>query len=213
MTTITPPISRGERTRQSILGAAERLFLTRGFNGTSMREIAREAGNIAVGGIYNHFSSKEEIFRALLAARSPYPEIVAMLDALEGDSGAALLSEAFRRLQRIMIDHMSFLRLVLIDLEEFEGHTLRSLLGSIIPSIIRFAERARLAGGIRPDVNLFVMMRAFVGMAVGYILTGLISYPGGRPMLPGVPAMDETQWQAAIFDIFLHGVIEREGRQ
>jgi AcrR family transcriptional regulator len=207
VTTITPPASRGERTRRSILEAAERLFLTHGFNGTSMREIAREAGNIAVGGIYNHFGSKEEIFRALLTARSPYPKIVAVLETLEADDSVTLLSEAFSRLQGLAAEHLVFFRLALIDLEEFEGNTLRTLVGDVLPSVFRFAERVRLAGGIRSDLSPFVMIRAFVGMLLGYILTSLIGYSGGRPVLPSIPDIDEAQWQAAVIDVFLHGVI------
>lgn len=54
-------ISKGELTRESILEGAYQLFLRQGYHGTSMRQIAEEAG-IALGGIYNHFSGKEEIF-------------------------------------------------------------------------------------------------------------------------------------------------------
>jgi AcrR family transcriptional regulator len=62
--------SRGERTRTEIIHAACRLFLQNGFHGTSMRQIAREAG-IAVGGIYNHFAGKEQIFLDVILKYHP----------------------------------------------------------------------------------------------------------------------------------------------
>src|SRR5690606_40541058 len=92
--------SRGERTRQAILDAAEKLFLNNGYNGTSMRQIARGA-RIALGGIYNHFGSKEEIFRTLLDERIPYAAIADMLADIETTSGPQMLYEAFERLMTL----------------------------------------------------------------------------------------------------------------
>src|SRR4051794_35962497 len=51
--------------RDKILRAAERLFSTKGFHGTGLREVANEAG-VSVGNIYNHFPTKEQLFDALL---------------------------------------------------------------------------------------------------------------------------------------------------
>jgi AcrR family transcriptional regulator len=52
--------------RQKILETARRLFAERGYDGCNVSEIAREAG-MSQGNIYWYFSSKEEIFRAVLA--------------------------------------------------------------------------------------------------------------------------------------------------
>ena len=57
------PATKGERTRAVLLDAAKRLFVSNGYHGTSMRQIADEAG-LALGGIYNHFGNKEDIFVA-----------------------------------------------------------------------------------------------------------------------------------------------------
>ena len=53
--------TKGEVTRLAIEDAAIELFLEHGYHATSMREIADHAG-LALGGIYNHFKSKDEIF-------------------------------------------------------------------------------------------------------------------------------------------------------
>ena len=50
--------------REEILGAARRVFATRGFRGTTMADIAEEAG-VALGTIYLYFVSKEDVFAAL----------------------------------------------------------------------------------------------------------------------------------------------------
>lgn len=43
------PVSKGDQSRAEILDAARRLFIANGYNGTSMRAIADEAGGRAVG--------------------------------------------------------------------------------------------------------------------------------------------------------------------
>ena len=56
--------TKGEVTRLAIEEAALELFMEQGYHATSMRQIADKAG-LALGGIYNHFSSKDEIFEAV----------------------------------------------------------------------------------------------------------------------------------------------------
>lgn len=51
--------------RNEILDAAEQLFVTKGFDGTSTSDILDEVG-IARGTLYYHFKSKEEILNAMI---------------------------------------------------------------------------------------------------------------------------------------------------
>lgn len=55
--------------KEDILDAAERLFAKFGFDGTSMREIAQEAG-VAQALLHYHFKTKEGLFEAMFARRS-----------------------------------------------------------------------------------------------------------------------------------------------
>lgn len=55
--------------KEDILDAAERLFALRGFDGTSMREIAQEAG-VAQALLHYHFRTKEGLFEAMFQRRS-----------------------------------------------------------------------------------------------------------------------------------------------
>ena len=199
-------LTRGEHTRQAILDAAERLFLTNGYHGTSMRQIAHEAGDIAVGGIYNHFDGKEDIFRALLSARSPYPAIMAALEEMGATSGPDMLSEAFSQLQAIIKDNLPFFGLVLLDVQEFEGRTIRELIDQIVPTVFGYWERLQKAGGLRDDVDRFVMIRIFVSVLIGYALTNLIAFSReGKLLLTAVPDTEYVSWEEAIMDVLLHG--------
>jgi AcrR family transcriptional regulator len=51
---------KAQQTRQQILDAALKLFQKKGFEATTMRDVAKEAG-LAVGAAYYYFKSKEEL--------------------------------------------------------------------------------------------------------------------------------------------------------
>jgi TetR/AcrR family transcriptional regulator, transcriptional repressor for nem operon len=53
-------VSKGEQTREMILAQAAQLFSRQGYFGSSLADIMHETG-LEKGGIYNHFSSKEQL--------------------------------------------------------------------------------------------------------------------------------------------------------
>jgi TetR/AcrR family transcriptional repressor of nem operon len=53
-------MTKGEQTRQKIVEAAAPIFNKRGYEGSSLSELM-EATGLKKGGIYRHFSSKEEL--------------------------------------------------------------------------------------------------------------------------------------------------------
>ncbi|MGB6297721.1 MAG: TetR/AcrR family transcriptional regulator [Rivularia sp. (in: cyanobacteria)] len=52
-------------TKEQILNVAERLFAEKGFAGTSLRNVIREAG-VNIAAVHYHFGSKEELFVAVV---------------------------------------------------------------------------------------------------------------------------------------------------
>jgi AcrR family transcriptional regulator len=98
----------------SILKAARKLFSVRGFDATSIDDIAASAG-VAKGAVYHHFESKEEIFtqvlegvQAELASQPPPAAILKMTDTL--DQIAALVLRYL-----IAANEPEFRQILLID--------------------------------------------------------------------------------------------------
>lgn len=60
MLSVTEPAQRGEQTRRLIVDTAVRLFRERGYDKTTMRAIATEAG-LSVGNAYYYFPSKDHL--------------------------------------------------------------------------------------------------------------------------------------------------------
>lgn len=54
-----------EVTVEKILDVAQRLFLEKGYDNTTIQDIVNELGGLTKGAIYHHFKSKEEIMDAL----------------------------------------------------------------------------------------------------------------------------------------------------
>ena len=93
-----PKPSKGELTAQRILDAAEQIFAEKGFEATSLREIAGRVG-IKEPGLYNHFANKRDIYAAVLdRGLSP------MLEAMDLHMDRSDALPAFARLPEIMTD-------------------------------------------------------------------------------------------------------------
>jgi AcrR family transcriptional regulator len=58
---------RRQRTRETILAAAERVFRKKGIDTTTVNDVT-EAADVAYGSFYNHFKSIEEVVSALVEA-------------------------------------------------------------------------------------------------------------------------------------------------
>jgi AcrR family transcriptional regulator len=90
-------ISKGQKTRQTVLDVAESLFGQRNFDGVSIRDVAQVA-EMSLGAISYHFKSKEELFEETAARRAVDIERdrLALLEKLESPSPADIL-DAFCR--------------------------------------------------------------------------------------------------------------------
>ncbi|RYZ19981.1 MAG: TetR/AcrR family transcriptional regulator [Chitinophagaceae bacterium] len=85
-------------TRQKILNSADRLFYERGFEATSLADIADDV-RISRGNFYYHFKTKDEILEAVIAQRAANTR--AVLDSWE--LSAASPADAVRNFARMLI--------------------------------------------------------------------------------------------------------------
>jgi AcrR family transcriptional regulator len=193
-------LSKGERTSQTILEAAYSLFLEQGFHATSMRQIAQRAG-IAVGGIYNHFSSKEAIFDRVLVEKHPYRQVVKILQAAPGETMEAFAINGARTLLAELGRRPDFLKLVFIELSEFKGEHVPILFQMVYPQIAPLIQRFKERQHELRDLPLPVIMQVFLGTFFAYYLAKYLVTPGVLQELEGV-ALEQY------IDIFLHGIID-----
>jgi AcrR family transcriptional regulator len=72
-------VATSVRTRDALVAAAARVFLARGFQGASLREIASEAG-LTTGAVYSNFEGKADLFLAVLEEKID-PRLAVMYEA------------------------------------------------------------------------------------------------------------------------------------
>ncbi len=93
---------RRAQTGGAILDAAELLFLTRGFEATTIESLSEEA-DVAIGSIYGHFGGKEGVYAALV-------DRALELDARYCDEGWASGTDPVGRLLGIGEGYLRFAR-------------------------------------------------------------------------------------------------------
>ena len=192
---------KGDITRLTIEDAAMELFLEQGYHATSMRQIAKRAKH-PLGGIYNHFSSKEEIFEGIIIDKHPYKQILPAVIAAEGKSA----EEFYRNAAHIVISEMGkrpeFVNLMFIELVEFKGKHGATLLKEIVPKILPVFERVIKSRKSLRVTNPALLMRSFVGLVVSYLITEIVIQNSI------VSKLMPKNTEAAYIDIFLHGILK-----
>ena len=193
------PPTKGERTHTAILDAAYALFLKNGYHGTSMRQIADQAG-LALGGIYNHFGGKEDIFVAILIERHPFVHIGPALKEAQGDTIEELVCDAASRMIANLGKREEVLNLMFIEFVEFDSKHVVQLFETFLPQVMDFGEHITRARGTLRPIPLPVVMRAFVGLFFSYVMTEMLM----GDLLP-------REYRQGAFDnfvdIYLHGVL------
>jgi AcrR family transcriptional regulator len=192
--------ARGKHTREVILDAASALFIRQGFAATSMRDIALKS-QIALGGIYNHFSSKEAIFKTIVEERHPFLEIVPLLNAVEGDDTETFVRNAAHALVHQLGRHPAFLNLMLIEIVEFEGRHVPMLIGKFLPLLTSLSARLEPERAGASEISPLVLARAFLGMFFSYYITD-------RLLGSSMPAAMRRHAIDRFVDIFLFGVLK-----
>lgn len=193
-------ISKGEATRLNIIDAARQLFVRQGYHGTSMRQVAQSA-SIALGSVYNHFASKEQLFQAVFREYHPYKEVLPALLQAEGDTIEQVLRDALQRMVSALEKRPDFINLTFIEVVEFKSVHANQLFADIFPQLVEVAQRIhqRFNQQMRP-IPLAMFIRSYMGMFFSYFFTDLII----APQTPEEFRRDALEY---LLDIYLHGIL------
>jgi AcrR family transcriptional regulator len=195
--------TKGETTRLAIEDAAIELFMENGYHATSMRQIAEHAG-LALGGIYNHFSSKDEIFEGIIVDKHPYKKILPLILDVQGDTAEDFLKNAMR----IVITELSrepyYIKLMMIEFVEFNGGHGAAMLKEIVPTVLPVFEKVVKTRKNMRVTNPAMLMRSFFGMVISYFITEMVISNSIISTLLPKNSME------IYVDIFLHGILKPE---
>jgi AcrR family transcriptional regulator len=161
----TAPVRRGRpgHSRDSLLDVAVAAFNERGYDATSMEELAGRLG-ITKSAIYHHVPGKGELLR--LALDRALDALFAVLDEPEAQSGPAIsrLEHVVRASVRVLSEELPFVTLLLrvrgnSPVEQAALQRRRDF-DRIVTALVRAAGEE---GDLRPDVDPAVTSRLLFG--------------------------------------------------
>ncbi|HSV74591.1 MAG TPA: TetR/AcrR family transcriptional regulator [Chthonomonadales bacterium] len=155
---------QGEERRQAIIDVALRLFGEQGFDGTSIRDIAREVG-VTEGLLYHYFESKSDLVHAICRERGWRARLGQVLAEAMGMPLEAGLREVTRQFLESLVENRHIVRLLVSELHRDPALAERHLreIEASRSSIVASLEPRRRSGELRPDADV----RAAVGLLLG----------------------------------------------
>lgn len=163
-TAVAPRRGRPGYDRESLLRIAVEVFNERGYDGTSMEDLAQTLG-ITKSAIYHHVRSKNELLE--LALGHALDGLFAAADQATAAQGRAVdrLEQVVRASIDVLVDRLPFVTLLLRvrGNTEVERAALarRRAFDRIVAGL---AEAAVADGDLRPDVDPAVIARLIFGM-------------------------------------------------
>lgn len=188
--------------RDAILAAAERVFARRGFAGTRMADVGREAG-LATGTLYNYFANRDELLSSLVERRSDELlaglEQAAAVDASPRDLLVGLIRTSFEHFDThralfaalpaaagISGRHMASITRRCMESQQ----SYQAVVGDVVARSVR-------AGLVRADVPIPVLVGVLVGAAHGVMRAWMIEAESEEN-----PLVDQAD---IVVDLFLRG--------
>ena len=205
----------GDKRREQILQTAFALFSHRGFSGTTTKDIAKAAG-VSEAMVFKHFSSKDELYGALIEAKTchegfrkyPWEENEAVIVAMEKkDDFGVFYHFALKALTKHQED-IAFMRMIFYSaLEEHEiaERFFQNFVGEIYNFLGGYIKQRQKDKAFR-KIDPRIVVRSFMGMMIHHSLNNIL-WDKKRTLL------DISNEDAAknFAEIILQGVAEQNG--
>jgi len=199
-----------EQNQRKIEDAARRVFTRQGFHGTSVREIAREAG-ASIGNLYNYYPTKEDLFISVVQRYEEKMEKLRQkaLGPIEDPFSPVELARLAKVLREIVYDNPDYWRLMYIDVIEFgSSHfapTFRSLAQNVKQRFGKKLEAATQRGPWRGIDPALAFTSIYLQLVTYFLVEKLF---GGRQHL----GMSDDRAIAQLIRMASEGIWRGAGR-
>ena len=160
---------QGEQTRQRIIEEAAKLFVRKGFHGTSIADLAQAVG-LTKGALYHHFESKDDLFYAVIdMVRDTWSEAVVRDVLKEEDAIARLGALLDNHVRMVGENEMLCLAMASLVADMDEGDpafadALMDVYRELVYFIQRIVQKGQDAGEVRSDLEARQVAYSIVGM-------------------------------------------------
>jgi AcrR family transcriptional regulator len=172
-----------------------------------MRQISKESG-MALGSLYTYFPGKDELFKAVFDAYNPYPILLLALENSHGNSSEELVRTAARRMVTALSARPDLVKLVFIDVVEFQGKHLQQAYPEVSSHLEGFAMRIKRNSVTVKDYSAESLLRAFFGLFYSFHMTEMLlgkppTFKEGNP----VDAQNQSAALQDMIEIYLRGIL------
>jgi TetR/AcrR family transcriptional regulator, cholesterol catabolism regulator len=199
-----PPVGDRE-TRQQILEAARELFLTRGYKGVSMKEVAEEV-QVTSAALYYHFpGGKQDLFFSIIQM---------MLE--EWTQGALIVTTQVQGLREVLIKLTNYLLTLPIDRfsilardihenvldRETQRVALEQLQNVFVQHVTDLFQQAIDAGEITQEIPAAVLATMYEGMSISLLRSQYLA-------IGGTERYDAGQLAGFVVSVLLRGITDQ----
>ena len=197
-----PPQSE-ESSRTRILKAAQHLFATQGFDGTTTRDLAQAAG-VAEGTLFRHFANKKAIL--IEVATQGWVEILTdLLTELSEMASYKAVAQVMRRRMWNFQKNADMMRVCFME-AQFHPDLRDRIQSEVIAKMTDVAEaffQTAMEKGIYRPMNTKVVAQVFLGM---FAIAG---FSHKTLMEPEASPQQMQEMAEGLADIFLNGVLAK----
>ncbi|MCC5623927.1 TetR/AcrR family transcriptional regulator [Nostoc sp. CHAB 5715] len=198
----SPPSEAQTRTR--ILQAAQRLFASQGFDGTTTRDLAQAAG-VAEGTLFRHFPNKKAIL--VEVATSGWVEILTdLLTELSEMGSYKAVAQVMRRRMWNFQKNSDLMRVCFMEVQ-FHPDLRDRIQLEIITKMSDVGEaffQTAMDKGIYRKMDVKLVAKVFLGM---FAIAG---FSNNTLMEPDASPQQMQEMAEGLADIFLNGVLAKD---
>ncbi len=159
-----------EETRKKILDVAEKLFLEKGYDGTSIQDIVDGLGNMTKGVIYHHFKSKFAILETIMDEADEQP----ILEQLRGRNGLEklqnVLKDSFKSYRRQSIGYAVA---VALRSPRILGEQYLQVFQELVPEMKKIVDEGVMDGSIQTEYpeEITELLMLTINLWIGFQLS------------------------------------------
>lgn len=172
---------KAEERRTQLIDTALQVFAKKGFDKTSVRELAAAAG-VAQGLMYHYFKSKDQLLEAVVERHSFLPQLTSLLATLQNEPPVKVLKVVGKQFFDLLGQKESLMN---IFFHETQSHPIvpriwRSIMNQGVSLFQNYLDKRIAAGELKPH-NTDVTARTLAYTIVLLRATGVAFHQRTRP--------------------------------
>ncbi len=204
MRVFNSPAPSEAQTRTRILQAAQKLFASKGFDGTTTRDLA-QAANVAEGTLFRYFPNKKSIL--VEVATTGWVDILTdLLTELSEMGSYKAIAQVMRRRMWNLHKNVDLMKVCFMEVQfhpDLRDRIQEEVIGKMTDVAEAFFQSA-MDKGIYRQTDAKLVAKVFLGM---FAIAG---FSNNTLMAPDASPQEMQQMAEGLADIFLNGVLAKE---